>query len=576
MSVTSCNVDMTFADVTALADATETNNGSILSTNSLFKEKTAVDGYGTMELNQFVLDGEKAIMPDSPTNIAYWSEYHSNADCKFTVDPIFTIAFTTTHTSSGITLTFQDDYPVEILVTWFTVAGTKICAKTFYPDSLVYYCRNQTTLYGKITIEFVKTRNPLSYIKMQYILYGVDLTWGGDLVKTAKVTESIDETMSQIAINTAEVTIIDEDNNFDIGNEDGEWKSVQKQQALVVTETQDGTVIPIGTYFMNKWTFSKNIAKFTLQDAIGIMDSYTFYGGDVYVDVKAGVILDAIFAACNITDYSIGTDVYDILLSGWIANQTCRKALQKVLFACGAVCDDSRTSTVRIYKPDRYIKYTVYPERKFYGKTAVLLDTYVSGVSISYAQYVLNSTIAQIYKGSLVAGDTRINFTQPYLASSITATNCTIKEVHTNYIVVTATEDCDTVISGQGYTATTFTYQKDVNYIDSGEIENVKKFSGNTLCCTSILPTVAKSLLDYFSLRKKLSMQYLAQAEQVGNWISVVDTDSNYSSTLIEKQTIDLTGGFISTATCRGYSAKVKSSNFTGQKLYTGRRIGLL
>ena len=71
MSTTNCIVDMVFADVTALADAAETNNGSVLSTNSLFKAQTAQSDYGTMELNQFILDGSKEILPTSPSDIAF-------------------------------------------------------------------------------------------------------------------------------------------------------------------------------------------------------------------------------------------------------------------------------------------------------------------------------------------------------------------------------------------------------------------------------------------------------------------------------------------------------------------------
>lgn len=576
MSNTSCTVDMIFSDVTALGDATETNNGSVLSTNSLFKTKTSQKNYGTMELNQFVLNGSKSILPVSPADIAFWSANKSNAACLFYTNPVFTSTFTTTHTSAGITLTFIDDYPIEIKVTWYTVAGSQIAQKTFYPDSLEYYCKNQVQYYGKITIEFVKTRNPYSRIKMQYVLYGVELQWGDTLVKDASVVEEIDVTGSVISINTADVQIVDANNNFDIGNEDGEWKSIEKKQKITLTETKDNKSIPCGVFYMDKWSFSKNVAKFSLKDAIGIMDSLTFDCGTIYVNQKAGVILDSIFSCCGVVDYSISADVYNITLSGWLAIQTCRSAMQKVLFAIGAVADCSRTSTVKIYKPDRYLKYTVSPERKFMGKTTVSMDSYVSGISLSYSQYVLQSEYSQIFSGTLQKGDTKISFTAPYLYTTISVSAGTIKEVKTNYVIVTMADTGTCVITGQTYKANTFNYLKSVPYIESGEVETVKKFSGETLCNTELLPNIAQSLLDYYSLRKKVSMKYLVGNEQVGNWISIVDTNNNYAISLVEKQTIDLTGGFISTATCRGYSAKVKSSNFTGQKLYTGRRIGLL
>jgi hypothetical protein len=250
--------------------------------------------------------------------------------------------------------------------------------------------------------------------------------------------------------------------------------------------------------------------------------------------------------------------------------------MQKVLFAVGAVCDDSRSSTVKIYKADRYVKYTVPTSRKFAGKTTVSMDTYVSGVSLTYSQYVLQADSSQIFSGAMLKGDTKITFTAPYLASSITVSAGTIKEVSTNYVIVTMTADGTCVISGRTYQANTFTYLKNVSYIESGEIENVKKFSGETLCNTSILPDIAQSLLSYYLLRKKVSMQYLIDLEQAGNWVNIVDVSNNYATSLIEKQTLNLTGGFIATATCRGYSAKVTEDYFTGLELYTGQSIGVL
>ena len=576
MSTTNCIVDMVFADVTALADAAETNNGSVLSTNSLFKAQTAQSDYGTMELNQFILDGTNEILPVSPSDIAFWSSVQSGADCTFSTNPLFTSTFTTTHTSSGITLTFTGDYPVEIKVTWYSIAGSKLAQKTFYPDSLEYYCQNQVQYYGKIKIEFIKTRNPYCYIKLQYILYGVNLQWSKDLVQNGSVVEEIDTTGATISINTASVSIVDAYNNFDIGNEDGEWKSIEKKQKITFSEDKDGVKIPCGVFFMDSWSFSSNIAKFSLKDSVGLMDSFTFYGGAVYSDVKAGVILDQIFAAAGITDYSITSEIYNTTLSGWLAVQTCRSAMQKVLFAVGAVCDDSRSSTVKIYKADRYVKYTVPTSRKFAGKTTVSMDTYVSGVSLTYSQYVLQADSSQIFSGAMLKGDTKITFTAPYLASSITVSAGTIKEVSTNYVIVTMTADGTCVISGRTYQANTFTYLKNVPYIESGEIENVKKFSGETLCNTSILPDIAQSLLSYYLLRKKVSMQYLIDLEQAGNWVNIVDVSNNYATSLIEKQTLDLTGGFIATATCRGYSAKVTEDYFTGLELYTGQSIGVL
>jgi len=65
-------------------------------------------------------------------------------------------------------------------------------------------------------------------------------------------------------------------------------------------------------------------------------------------------------------------------------------------------------------------------------------------------------------------------------------------------------------------------------------------------------------------------MKYILNTESVSNWVNVVDKNSNIATTLIEQQDIDLTGGFIATATCRGYSVVVTENYFVGTELYTG------
>lgn len=75
---------MKFIDVTALSDASVAtdDNQSIGNLESLEVETDQAD-YGTFELNQFVLDGNKNVMPDLPGDIVFWSVEQSGEDCLF-------------------------------------------------------------------------------------------------------------------------------------------------------------------------------------------------------------------------------------------------------------------------------------------------------------------------------------------------------------------------------------------------------------------------------------------------------------------------------------------------------------
>lgn len=568
---TYCRAEMKFIDVTALADAAvTTDDNQIIGSVGLFSDQTKQSDYGTFELNQFILDGSKSVLPDNPQDIAFWNDSLSKNDCSFETNPKLTITFKEQHTSAAITLYFEDEPPAELKITWYTIAGTKLITETFYPDSLIYVCNNQVQNYGKIEIEFVRTSFPQRYIKLQYILYGKYIVWDKDMIQTAKVQEDIDVTSATLSINEADISIVDMNNDFDAENENGAWKSVQKTQEVTLSEFKNGNTIPMGAFFINDFSFSKNIAKFKLVDAVGLLDKYTFYEGQIYNNVRAEVILNAIFATAGIKKYTIDEEVGSILLSGYLAIQTCRKALQQVCFACGAVADDSRSDTIKVYKPDRYVKSTVGTDRKFNGNTKVSLEKYISGVNIEMKNYALEEKNSDIYKKTLPAGDTKITFSSPYLPSSITASVGTLKEVKTNYLIINMPDAGQCQITGIKYANTTFSYEKRVDKIEAGETENIKKYSGCTIYNADILPDIADYLLGYHALRKKVGMKYLVDLEQVGNWTNINSIGGKTSTTLIESQTLDLTGGFIATATCRGYSVVVTENYFAGVELYTG------
>lgn len=567
---TSCKAQMKFVDVSALADATLfTNDNRSVGDLGLFQTEVPQANYGTFESNQFILDGSKEIMPDAPQDIAFWSTENSGNDCGFVENPVLEIEFSDMHSSAGLTLCFAEMPPAEIRITWYTSGGTTIASSTFYPDSDVYVCKQQVTNYRKITIEFVKMPLPGRYVKLQYILYGIVLSWEGTEIKSAKVCEEIDVTSETLSINTADISILDADNDFDVGNENGTWKSVQKKQEITLTETVDGKEIPCGTFFMDAWSFKDNIASFSLKDLIGVMDGYQFESGAVYKNVRAGNIFDEIFAACGIEKYAVAEEVAEVALSGYLAVQTCRTALQMICFACGAMADCSRSDTIRIYKPDRYVKTTVGTNRKFRGNTSVTLNEYVSGVKIVCNQYNLDAAPSEIYNGTLSAGDRKIVFSEPYQPESVIVTGGQIKEVKTNYTIISVPNTGTCVVTGKKYSKTEFSYQKDVEQLEAGEVENVKKLGPCTLYSEETLDDLAEYLLGYYSLRKNVSMKYLLGSEQVGNWCNIRDVSGKCSATQIKKQTIDLTGGFIATAECVGYSKLTSDPVFAGE-IYAG------
>ena len=88
-----------------------------------------------------------------------------------------------------------------------------------------------------------------------------------------------------------------------------------------------------------------------------------------------------------------------------------------------------------------------------------------------------------------------------------------------------------------------------------------------------VLEVTAKKLLDYYKLRKQIKLKYILDKEQVGDWVAIYNVKGMTSMSLIENQDIDLTGGFLSTASCCGYSVVVTDYAFAGTELYAGGNV---
>lgn len=574
MRKTSVSAKMRFIDVTALGDATpSSSDNQQLGNFSNLKKETRQLEYGTYELNQFVLDGSKRII-DQGRDITFWSKEKSDDDCNISAQ--ITVTFSEQHTSNGITLYFVEEYPRELMVEWYSLAGTKLEAVTFYPDELSFFCKKTVQNYGKIVITFKKTQLPQRYIKLSYILYGVDLNWVDEKIKSASVYEELDPTSRTISINTANLVIVDETGDFDVTKENGAWSTVQKTQKISLSEIVDDYKIEMGTFYVDDFSFGKNIVTFRMIDAIGLMDAYRFITGNVYKAVKAGVILEQIFAAAGITTYSIENDIYNTVLNGFLRIQTCREALQMVCIACNCCADASRGETVRIFKPQKTMVSNIGIDRKFIG-TEVSLDEYVSGVLIK-SQYINEPSYIHteadeppLFSTNLSKGLHVIELPNPSFNYTVSS-NALIIASGVNFVKVNVITAGEVSVWGSAYDIYDYEYLLNVEELEAGQSENVKEIGTLTLTNVNGVEEMAQSLLDYYSLRKKVKLRFIMDQEKVGDWVGITNAE-NLSVTFLESNQIDLTGGFISTTECKGYSKEVWNFYYCGEDIYTGSEM---
>ena len=538
-----------FVDTSALSDAAvDASPFQMHSMPELLSEDSTYPTVARTTLNQWVLDGQASVAPNNytfPVIIGL-----SDANCDYT-DTYIDITFNEKHSSDGISLKFAEDLPT------FTVTykqnGTELSAKTYTATSYTFWCDESCEGYDEILITFTKSSAPYRAVMVSYILYGLNMTYDEDTIMSAKLSEKVDVTGATAPYNTLTFTLNDDEGMFNPQNEKGAWRYIQSGQPLTAYEDIDGDTVNLGTFYIDSWEYKDATATFNCTSPLGLLAN-AMYDGWVWASpVSAAAILEGIFDNIGFEDYDIADDITEYV-QGVLPRGNAKDAIQQVCFAIGAVIDDSRGKNIKIYHPDRNMDSTIGRNRKFQGKSSGELDEYVNGVSINVTRYLLKSEKTEVFRGKLTAGRHDIYFTEPI--KTPTATNANIHLGTPFYMWVEPVDpNEEVVVEAYGYDTADFAITA-TEEPEVGQTPKTKEYSGLTMYNVDLLPYIARKLLEYHKLRQTLSMSYLCGIEKVGEWVGVEDTWEAFkiAVTMIESQDIDLTGGFIATAKCRGYS----------------------
>lgn len=567
-------VDYNLYDTTALQDGAEsTGSNADFADIGLIKDNISAPPYATLEHNFFLLDGGLDEFPDSPENLVYFSSGQAGADGSFTEEQSITVQFTENHTSIGLTLHFAEEYPLEILITWYDLGGGWKAQKTFYPNALDFFCENQMEDYGRITIRFVRVL-PYHNAKLQYVEYGTTLTWGADSVTSGKLVNDTDPISDKIKTDKLTFDFVDKDDTFNIGNQAGLHKTFQKRQKMLPYEIVDGVKMPLGVFFLDSNSTTQNVSKISAIDYKGMLANTDFKDGEIYNGTKAGVIIDAIMETAGIEDYTVDDETYNTLLYGTLKIQTCQKALREVLFACGSIVNTAMRSNLEIHKANRLISAKIDRGRKF--STTLKTDHYVSDINVKYKTWTLDSAVSELTKGTYGVGTHVIQLTNP--AANMTASAGTILKQMPYYIELQITEEAksEIVISGQKYVGEELAVLSSIEHVKSGEVRSTKTFSG-TLLNYEAAQRVADSILDYYQLQQIIQTKHISLGEKAGDWIEVENPLVGHGNFVacIESLTTDLVGGFLGTAKYRGYY-KLLSDYYYMNELYAGEEVGII
>lgn len=587
---------------TAAQDVIITTNGaqSFCTPTNLVTKQTHTFEYITMEQNFGVLDGSLSILPDSINDVScsYISSIKSNNDGTFDTSPEIYLNFSKAHASFGLTFNFCEDYPLEfecIVLDEDELYHTYVVTC----DELTKFVRFNVGGYTSITVRFTKTL-PNRYIKLNYILFGSGIAFDESVVSSADLTLETDVISDKISINELSMEVIDTLDDYNLANDNGLHQYLAKSQELKAYEQIDNEELFLGKYFLDSYSVTNNKVKMTFVSYLGLLDTTQFNEGEIYVDTKAGTILDKIFSVGKINndEYTIDDETYNTLVTGTIAPMTCREAIREVLFACGSTIETFSLDGIVIKKQPEQISDRMTRSQKI--STSITKQDYVNAVEVKYSVFAKSTKEAdKIVEDIYESGEQTVTFDSPYTdikvyINSGTSQNPILNEITPSkimpyYVVFTLEEEQNIIIKGVGYDETKITtrVENTDSSVDVPEYHTVKSYT-TTLCNAKMAKEKALKILNYLSSELKLKIQWIADDIEFSNRKLVENSNNNYSDYIAwyTARNLDLTGGFIDTCTMVGYYYNDYNYAYAGvaytdgdidiYSVYAGEDLGLI
>lgn len=515
--------------------------------------------FATFEPDFWLLDGGYKFLPSNTAmvHVGMMSQAMSDANCNFTVPPILTIDFKTAHSMDSLTLRFSQytgDFAAQINIKYYDATGLLLRNDNYAPTSTEFSTNQSVNNFKKIVLTFKSTNRPYRYLRLCGIDYGRLVNFTGSSIKGADVVEETNMLGASIPIDTLELKLFSADAQFSIINPTGSYTALRQRQPLAVYETIGNQSVFIGQFYLDKWeNTSDTEIRFSCIDLLGVLDTMTYRGGiwlgtGISLQTLIEQILEPIYAP-----YDFDVNLSGVMIKGWIPICTYREALQQIAFAAGAYISCARFGAIKIYKSKIALSSAAsnaITKAEKGQDQSLTLKPMVTAVEVTAHNYISSTESKQLFNGNLEAGTHEITFDQPM--HDLNISGGTITESWANYAIIQVATAGIVTLNGQIYKDTTQVYTVRNTTLDSTIKPNVLKVEDATLVNSSNLIDVTQRVYDYYQQRYRQKVKLFAPTVEIGD---VVTIDTLYNKKIrgvVEKMSIDLSGGFVVQAEITG------------------------
>ncbi|HZG83827.1 hypothetical protein [Paenibacillus sp.] len=431
-------VTFDISDVTAIGDITSivtTAQASISNKDQLAnKVRDASANLATWERNRFRLDGSFSFPDDTIANngeMGFVSSDICDAGGVFSSYPTITFSFGGTHSSAGITITFDrfnNEYAVDFDITAYngaTVIQTvSVVGNTeVMPDPL-----GQLANYNKIVITIKKWSVGYRRARVLEVDFGIVRTYTDDSLIGMKLIEELDLTSARLPSPEFDFTVDNSDRAFNILNPTGFYKYLQQRQQVIAELGLDvgaGVIewVPLGNYLLWDWTSDEGslTATFTARTNLDLMAGFD-YEQLTPSSKTLYALAEQLFAACGIENYSIDPALQSIATNSMAEKTNCRDALQMVAIAGCANIFVTRGNVITLKCLTLGAAADTISLDDSYDEPKIVLEPTVRAAAVTYWTDLDTSAVVTVNSSTATVGDVLKLERNTFINSSVRAT----------------------------------------------------------------------------------------------------------------------------------------------------------
>ncbi len=402
--------------ITVSAEAPAISNKNQISD----KNRNATAKLATLEPGRFKLDGSFSFAdgatPANNGERGFVSANICGSDGVFATEPTIQIDFGGTHSSAGLTVTF-DQINNECATDFTVVAydGTYNIVDTVSVtgnNDTVCVLLGQLLNYKRLLITIHKWSGGNRRARVLEVDFGLVVVYTDNSLISMGLIEDMDIMSGQLPSPEFKFVVDNSDRIFNILNPVGFYKYLQQRQQVIAEMGADigggfFEYVPLGRYLLWEWKSDEGslTASFTARTNLDLTTNYS-YEQLTPISRTLHQLATAVFSTCGINNYSIDPALSLISTNSIAKKIDCKTVLQMIALAGCANVYVTRENVITIKQISVGVPADNVDFDNIYNEPQIELDRIVRQVDVTYWTDLDTSAVASATAAGVDIGDT--------------------------------------------------------------------------------------------------------------------------------------------------------------------------